>query len=251
MVKNPTGGLALALIVALATAAFAASVFLMGCGYTPPPGAHANHQVPRDQTTTPRVLLVGDDVIAGLSSPIWYDEGVPGQTSTQLLDLLPTELADYAPDVVVIATGATDMMTYWQECGYPDASGPALARPLDATPPPAINTCANVEAMIALATAAGAKVILCNVPPYGPPDPDGSGHYVAIAEYNGWLTTPFAPPGVTVLDIHSTLTLGAPVDGEYAPGYTDNGLILNQTGYAALEPALYAAVEAQGVGGQK
>ncbi len=77
--------------------------------------------------------LTGWDVI---------NAGVPGDTTAQVLERLPTLLAEHAPALVIVSAGGNDFLRHLPEA----------------------DTEANLRRIIALARAAGAQVLLVAVP---------------------------------------------------------------------------------------
>jgi hypothetical protein len=111
----------------------------------------------------PSVVFIGDDVTADwatsspafVQNPNWINKGIAGQTSGQILARFQTDVIDLHPSIVNIITGTYDVSTPgWDpECG--------------SSSPPSTATCANLTAMVQMATAAGIKVIVGTIPPYG------------------------------------------------------------------------------------
>ncbi|HUD21822.1 MAG TPA: GDSL-type esterase/lipase family protein [Acidobacteriaceae bacterium] len=111
--------------------------------------------VSKDLEHDPVVAFVGDPILTAWISqqdnPLWFNFGSPpgvtAETSTSVLARFPAALAGH-PDVVVILVGTYDIDPGWSP--YCDPGG--------------INTCGNLQQMIALAHTAGAKVVLCDLP---------------------------------------------------------------------------------------
>jgi hypothetical protein len=168
----------------------------------------------------PSVVFIGDDITSDWAAtspafaqhPNWINKGIPGQTSGQVLARFQTDVVDLHPAVVNIITGSYDVSTpgWTPECGT--GGSPSTA------------TCANLTAMVQMATAAGIKMIIGTIPPFGT---DSS----SAAFANSWLfdrglkqpiTTLFNNPNVVLVDYGTVASLSA------------NGIDPDAAGYAAM-----------------
>jgi hypothetical protein len=154
----------------------------------------------------PSVVFIGDDVTADWATtspafaqnPNWINKGVAGQTSGQVLARFQTDVIDLHPAVVNIITGTYDVSTpgWAPECGV--GNNPMIA------------TCANLDAMAQMATAAGIKVIIGTIPPYGSDESsvyfansvlfDRGLRQMAGIGVGGDLNTIFSNPNVALVD---------------------------------------------------
>jgi hypothetical protein len=139
----------------------------------------------------PSVVFIGDDVTSQWATnsnafqlnPNWINKGVPGQNSGQILARFPTDVVDLHPSIVNIITGSYDVSTtgWVAECGDGGI--------------PAIETCANIASMVALAKAAGIKVIVGTIPPYG--SDNSSTPYANSLLFNRGLIQDVTVPGAS------------------------------------------------------
>jgi lysophospholipase L1-like esterase len=135
-----------------------ALLFLSGCGSAKFPVAPAGH------TTPPTVVFIGDSITAIWGSgqegpqfaqhPTWIAKGISGQNSNQLLARFQTDVVALHPDIVHILVGTNDVYPGWTlgPCDVPAGSQNAIDSP------------ANVTAMVQMAQAADIKVILATPP---------------------------------------------------------------------------------------
>jgi lysophospholipase L1-like esterase len=186
----------------------------------------------------PKVIFIGDSITqlwgdsqlspAFVQNTNWTDKGISGQTSTQVLARFQTDVIEPHPNIVHILVGTNDVYPGWQLCQ-------------DNT----INSCANVEAMVTAAQAAGITVILGTIPPWGPgalpeqADPS-SARYTRISEWNDWLYQYGKANAITVLSYHSLLQA---VNGEqYLPSLTLDGVHPSAAGFALMTPLAEQAI---------
>lgn len=189
----------------------------------------------------------------------WYCSNcVSSQTTTQALANFSLTLST-SPSIVIFLTGTYDVLPpdpgetgdYWTPaCGNSDIS------------------CQNLEAMITLAQSAGAKVIVCTIPPIGlgdlaselDPEGEGGGNQVY---WNQHLVDSYGSGSVNeeipLVDVDTALAIQIPsedsptgyVDGSYQIQFTDNGIDPNSQGYAAILPLIQKAIaEVEAAGAQ-
>jgi lysophospholipase L1-like esterase len=201
---------------------------------------------------TPVVEFVGDEISAGLvaasGNTSWYcDDCQQGATSTTALAGLSAVLAKH-PDIVHILIGTYDID---QSSWYPGCGAGNI-------------TCTNLESMIRQATAAGIKVIVGTIPPWG----DGSlatqlspsGEAAGNQSYwNRTLNEMFVTEtsyypayfaGVPLVDYDTALAVQVPsqnsptgfIDGVYQSNFTRNGVDPNAAGYAVMLPLTQQAI---------
>ncbi len=93
--------------------------------------------------------------------------------------------------------------------------------------------------MVTEAQAAGIRVILGIIPPWGPgsvpekADPS-TARYTRIIEWNDWLELYGKANAITVVDYHSLLQ--AANGDQYVPSLTDDGVHPNAAGFALMTP---------------
>jgi lysophospholipase L1-like esterase len=184
----------------------------------------------------PSVVFIGDSITAIWDSgqggsefaeqTNWIDKGVSGQNSEQVLSRFQTDVIDLNPEIVHILVGTNDVYPGW-----------ALV-PSDAN---AINSPANVEAMVEMVQANGIHIILATIPPWGcdasncalaeTADPTLS-RYERINIWNAWIEEYAFSQGIPVVDYHSAL---AAPDGEhYVPDLTLDGVHPSAAGYVIM-----------------
>ena len=95
----------------------------------------------------------------------------------------------------------------------------------------------NITAIATALTAAGAKVVICTVPPTNSMD---AGELVQLAAYNTWLKNTFTMTNVWVADTGIALSTGDGVTQN--AGLFADGVHPNFAGCAAMGPALAAAI---------
>jgi lysophospholipase L1-like esterase len=198
--------------------------------------------VSKDLEHNPIVAFVGDPLVTAWisqqSNPMWFNFGSPAgvssETSTSVLARLPAALVGH-PDVVVILVGTFDIDPGWSP--YCDPGG--------------IATCTNLVQMIALAHAAGSKVVLCNLP-VTLDTGSGAGLYDNDPELQGAesvfdetiaLQHDFVTPGWTE-DAYIDLA-----DALASLAWTDDGVTPNALGAATMSAAVEAVMPK--VGGLK
>jgi lysophospholipase L1-like esterase len=177
-----------------------------------------------------KVIFIGDSITqnwgsgqfgqAFVQNSNWIDKGVSGQTSTQVLARFQSDVIDAHPDIVHILVGTNDVYPGWQLC-----QGNT------------INSCGNIEAMVAEAQAAGIKVILGTIPPWGPgslPEEADSSpdRYTRISEWNDWLKQYGNENRIIVLDYH--VVLQAANGEQYIPSLTADGVHPSTAGFALM-----------------
>jgi lysophospholipase L1-like esterase len=194
----------------------------------------------------PMVEFVGDEISAGLvaasGNALWHcDDCQQGATSTVALAGFPAVLAK-RPDMIHILIGTydVDQSNWYAGCGSNDI------------------TCTNLQSMIQQAAAAGIKVIVGIIPPWGDGplatqlDPTGqaAGNQVY---WNQTLNDMFVEhtsaypayfEGIPLVDYDTALAVHVAsqnsvtgfVDGSYLPNLTSNGVDPNPAGYAVMLP---------------
>ena len=186
----------------------------------------------------PSVVFIGDSITAIWGSgqegsefaeqTNWIDKGVGGQNSSQVLARFQTDAIDLNPGIVHILVGTNDVYPGW------------TLVPSNAN---AINSPANVEAMVQMAQANGIHIILATIPPWGcdasncaaaeTADPTLS-RYERIDTWNAWIEQYGLSQGIPVVDYHSALV--APDGEHYVPDLTIEGVHPSAAGYVIMTP---------------
>jgi lysophospholipase L1-like esterase len=216
------------------------------CGFS---ATIATGQVAKPIPAPPSVVFIGDSISAIWGSgqegpefaehPNWIDKGISGQTSSQVLARFQTDVIDLHPQIVHILVGTNDVYPGW------------TLEPPDGTAGSAINSPANVEAMVQMAQANYIHVVLATIPPWGcdaanctlaeTADPTPS-RYDRISTWNAWIEEFALSQGIPVVDYHSAVL--AP-DGEYyVPELTLDGVHPSAAGYVVMTPMVENVINA-------
>jgi acyl-CoA thioesterase-1 len=193
----------------------------------------------------PSIVFIGDSITElwgdGLEGPEfsehpnWIDKGISGQNSNQVLARFQTDVIDLQPDIVHILVGTNDVYPGW-------TLAPSSAS--------AINSPANVDAMVQMSQANGIRVILATIPPWGceasnctlaeNADPTLS-RYDRIRTWNAWIEQYALSQGIPVVDYHSALV--APDAEHYVPELTLDGVHPSAAGYVLMTPMVEKAID--------
>jgi lysophospholipase L1-like esterase len=194
----------------------------------------------------PLVVFIGDDVSASWGTvqggpefaehPNWIDRGISGQKSDEVLARFQTDVIDLHPEIVHILVGTNDVDPTWSLV-------PSGAN--------AIDSAANVEAMVRMAQASDIHVILATIMPWGcnasncllaeTEDPTSS-RYDRINTWNAWIELYALSQGIPVVDYHSALL--APDREHYMPDLTIDGVNPSAAGYAVMIPMVENVINA-------
>jgi lysophospholipase L1-like esterase len=221
-----------------------ALLFASGCGVSKTPTASIGH------STTPIVVFLGDSITAIWGSgqeglqfaehPTWIAKGISGQNSNQILARFQTDVVNLHPDIVHILVGTNDVYPGWRlgPCDVPAGSQNAIDSP------------ANVTAMVQMAQAADIKVILATIPPWETDpisvgdaayDADPSvGRYALIDTWNGWLRQYASANNIPLADYHTSLE--ASNHENYIPSLTLDGVHPSSQGYVVMTPVAEEAI---------
>lgn len=220
---------------------YVAAVSISGCGAATGPTGHLQKAIPNP----PSVVFIGDSITAIWGSgqgpqfadhPNWVDKGIGGQKSSQVLVRFQTDVLDSHPEIVHILIGTNDVYPGWTL--YP--SGPN-----------AINSAANVEAMVNMAQANGIHVILATIPPWGCDTSDCTlaenadstlSRYDRINTWNAWIEQYALSKGIPVADYHSALL--APDGEHFVPNMTMDGVHPSAAGYVVMTPMVEGLINA-------
>jgi acyl-CoA thioesterase-1 len=238
--KHPTTHRKLDRIRALAVL-YVASMSLCGCGAATVPTGHIQKPIP----DPPPVVFIGDSITAIWGSgqgpqfadhPNWVDKGISGQRSSQVLARFQTDVIALHPEIVHILIGTNDVYPGW--ILYPSA-------------PNAVNSPANVEAMVQMAQDNGIHVILATIPPWGCDASDctlaesadsSPTRYDRINTWNAWIEQYALSKGIPVADYHSALL--APDGEHYVPDLTLDGVHPSAAGYVVMTPMVEGLINA-------
>jgi lysophospholipase L1-like esterase len=195
------------------------------------------------------VVFIGDSISAIWGSeqggpefaqhPNWIDEGIGGQTSSQVLARFQTDVIDLHPQIVHILIGTNDVYPGWSLEPSEDTAGNG------------IDSAANVEAMVQMAQANYVHVILATIPPWGcdaanctlaeAADSTPS-RYGRINTWNAWIEEYALAQGIPVVDYHSALL--APDGEHYVPALTLDGVHPSAAGYVVMAPMVEGVINA-------
>jgi lysophospholipase L1-like esterase len=239
-------------VIMVATVALA----IAGCGGNTPVHQAANiittpaSAYQRDLARSPKVVFIGDDTTLNWfpQTALWINKGVAGDTSGKMLARFQTDVINLHPDIVHILLGTYDISspTPWQVACGPE-TGPTA-------------TCANLDAMVAMAQAAKIKVIIATPTPWGNgPSATQLQNQAATVPYGNEeflcqtlrYRTEYDPryAGIPLVDYNQVLSGGGPGDSPFLPNLTDNGIDPNAAGYALMTPLAETAIAALKVGG--
>jgi lysophospholipase L1-like esterase len=210
-----------------------------GCGAATVPTDHLQ----KAMAGSPSVVYIGDSITAIWGSgpqfaehPNWVDKGISGQNSSQVLARFQTDVVDLHPEIVHILIGTNDVYPGWT---------------LHPSDPYAINSPANVEAMVNMAQTNGIHVILATIPPW---DCDASSctlaqsadsslpRYDRINTWNAWIEQYALSKGIPVVDYHSALL--APDGNHFVPEMTIDGIHPSAAGYVVMTPMVEGLINA-------
>ena len=222
---------------------YVAAVSVCGCGAATGPTGPTGH-LRKAIPNPPSVVFIGDSITAIWGSgqgpqfadhPNWIDKGIGGQNSSQVLARFQTDVIDLHPEIVHILVGTNDVYPGWTL--YPSSS--------------AINSAANVEAMVQMAQTNGIHVILSTIPPWGCDasnctTADGADstptRYDRINAWNAWIERYALSKGIPVADYHSALL--APDGNHFVPDMTLDGVHPSAAGYVVMTPMVEGVINA-------
>ncbi|MDX1983036.1 MAG: SGNH/GDSL hydrolase family protein [Bryobacteraceae bacterium] len=176
-----------------------------------------------------RVIFIGDEITemwgtgkaAFFPGKPYFNRGIAGQTTPQMLVRFRQDVINLKPKVVVIQGGSND---------FAGNAGPATQGTIGE----------NIMSMVELAKANGIGVVLASLTPVcdctrnltlrRPPG--------KIIGMNGWLKDYAREAGAVYLDYYAALAEGRAMKREL----TVDGLIPNDAGYAVMAPLAEAAI---------
>ncbi len=178
-----------------------------------------------------RVVFFGDQITESwrlaefFPGKPYFNRGIAGQTSPQMLVRFRQDVIGLKPKVVVILAGTNDIARF---------TGPATKGTL----------ADHIMSMTDLARANGIRVVLgsitpvcdCTTPQTGL-RPQGR-----IADWNGWLKEHAAESGSVYVDYYSALANGR----NLKPELTVDGVLPNDAGYKVMAPLVEQAIARAG-----
>jgi lysophospholipase L1-like esterase len=184
----------------------------------------------------PAVVFVGDSITrfwsesyngqeATFAENNWFNIGVPGLTSSQILQQFELYVPNLQPPAVHIIAGTNDVYPGWQ---LSDTSN-------------------NIQTMVKIAKEHHVAVVIGTIPPWGPEaiaeqaDPSPQ-RLQRIAQLNQWIIQFASQQGIAVVDYHAVL---AAANGEnYGQGLTFDGVHPSPKGYALMTSPAERALQA-------
>jgi lysophospholipase L1-like esterase len=170
------------------------------------------------------VVFLGDSITEGWfdKHPSFFvngrvDRGIGGQTSSQMVLRMMSDVVDLKPRAVHIMAGTNDVA---------GNTGPMTAKMTED----------NFRVMHDIAKSNGIKVLIASIPPAGAfPWRPGLEVKRPIAELNAWLKQYAHRTGATWVDYWPVLNDGT---GAMRPGLAVDGVHPTEAGYAAMEALL-------------
>ena len=196
------GGPRTATLQVMASGVAQQNVGLAGSGF----GSAAPATFPSSLNNTS--LFIGASIIYMWPLPV-HDQGIPGQTSSQVLARFKAAVVGQGYQRVVILVGSNDVLQ-----GTPNSVVP------------------NLQSMVQIAQAAGVEVVLSQLPPIFQ---NNNGYEPTVLAVNAGILQLAQQAGVLVIDFHTPLA-GHPED------FQSDGLHPNTAGYALMEQALAGSV---------
>jgi lysophospholipase L1-like esterase len=177
-----------------------------------------------------RVVFMGNSITEGwkdirpefFTGRSYYDRGISGQTTPQMLIRFRPDVIDLKPKVVLILAGINDIA---------GNTGPSTLEMIEA----------NIASMSELSKFHGIKVVLCSVlPAFDFPWNPGVFPSDKISALNEWIKKYAAENGFLYLDYYSPM-----VDERKGlkKEYSEDGVHPNKAGYKVMEPLAEKAIE--------
>jgi len=177
-----------------------------------------------------RVVFIGDQITESWGKSgarffpgrPYFNRGIGGQTSPQMLVRFRQDVIALKPKVVVIQAGTNDIA---------GVTGPGTRGTLSD----------YIMSMTELAKANGIRVVLASITPVCDCTTVQTDlrPQAKIADWNDWLKTYAATSGSTYLDYYSALAAGR----SFRQELTVDGLLPNEAGYARMAPLAEQAIE--------
>ncbi len=193
-----------------------------------------NTELPRPKPSEDRVVFLGDEITENWSQVAtkffpgepYYNRGIVGQTTPQMLVRFRQDVIKLNPKVVVILAGSNDIASFVA----PITQG-MMAE--------------NIMSIVELAKANSIRVVLASLTPINDYTTKQSlvRPFGKIISANNWLKDYAAQSGSVYLDYYSAMAEGRNLKKELS----DDGLFPNDAGYAVMAPLAEAAI-AQALG---
>jgi lysophospholipase L1-like esterase len=178
-----------------------------------------------------RVVFMGDSITAlwniegakGMfAGKPYFDRGISGQTTPQMVLRFRQDVIDLKPKVVVILGGTNDIA---------GNTGPMTLK----------QTEGNLASMAELAGANGIRVVLCSVlPVFDFPWSPGLAPAGKVLVLNAWIKEYAAKKGFVYVDFHSAMKDGR---GGLPSTLSLDGVHPTAAGYAVMAPLVEAGIE--------
>ncbi|MBS1790951.1 MAG: SGNH/GDSL hydrolase family protein [Acidobacteria bacterium] len=188
-----------------------------------------NTEVPKPKTTEDRVVFLGDEILENWgqgATPFfpnkpYFNRGIKGQTTPQMLVRFRQDVIKLQPKVVVLMAGTNDIAS---------VDGPITQQ----------MTAENVTSMVELAKANNIRVVLASITPICDCYTKRSAlrPFGKIIGVNNWLKDYASMSGSVYLDFYSALGQGRNLKKEF----TSDGVLLNDAAYAVMVPLAEAAI---------
>jgi acyl-CoA thioesterase I len=203
-----------------AVTAFAQHKLLMDFGGLTRYGSE-NTEVPKPKPGENRVVFLGDQITEKWENFFpgkpYFNRGIAGQTTPQMLVRFQQDAISLQPKVVVIQAGTNDLA---------GATGPATEG----------TVAENFRSMVELAKFHGIRVVLVSVTPVANNSLRPQGKIIGL---NGWIKQYAAQSGSVYLDFYSALAEGR----NLKPDLTADGIVPNAAGYAVMAPMADKAIQ--------
>jgi lysophospholipase L1-like esterase len=193
-----------------------------------------NTELPKSRPEENRVVFLGDEITENWSGENffpgkpYFNRGIAGQTSAQMLVRFRQDVIKLRPKVVVIQAGTNDIAS---------VHGPVTQQ----------MSAENITSMVELAKANHIRVVLASVTPICDCYTKRSllRPFGKIIGLNNWLEEYAAASGSVYLNYHAALGEGRNLKKEF----TSDGVLLNDAAYAVMAPLAEAAI-AQALSGK-
>jgi lysophospholipase L1-like esterase len=188
-----------------------------------------NTEIPRPKPAEDRVVFLGDEITENWAQSAakffpgkpYYNRGIAGQTTPQMLVRFRQDVIKLYPKVVVIMVGLNDIASL----DAPITQG-MMAE--------------NIMSIVELAKANNIRVVLASLTPINDYTTKQSlvRPFGKIIGVNNWLKDYATQSGSVYLDYYAAMTEGRNMKKELS----NDGLIPNDAGYAVMAPLAEAAI---------
>lgn len=188
-----------------------------------------NTELPKPKPAEDRVVFLGDEIIERwgqgktgfFPGKPYFNRGIAGQTTPQMLVRFRQDVIKLNPKVVVILAGANDIASF-------------------TSPITQAMTAENVMSIVELAKANNIRVVLASLTPINDYTTKQSlvRPFGKIIGLNNWLKDYAATTGSVYLDLYSAMAEGRNLKKELS----DDGLLPNDAGYAVMSALAEAAI---------